>query len=196
VAAGRTVAAGLTEPRGASERSLAMGGERPAERRFTVGGSGKSVARCHRTVLAYWKFESISLQQRGARTSVREPDEMRNGGSCSLRRCLKSSPLISCAVTLPPFAPAVVMRRYPMAAAMRDMAVVRVGVTRARAERAGHGADRAADDRPRCGAAATAGNTTDRGAHPGAHQPAADIELCIGRRRREQHDCHASRRKQ
>src|SRR5689334_7377343 len=33
------------------------------ERRFTVGGSGKSVARCHRTVLAYWKFESISLQR-------------------------------------------------------------------------------------------------------------------------------------
>jgi hypothetical protein len=28
------------------------------------GGTGKSVARCHRTVLAYWKFESISLQQR------------------------------------------------------------------------------------------------------------------------------------
>jgi hypothetical protein len=40
-----------------------MGGGRPAERRFTVGGSGKSVARCHRTVLAHWKFESISLQQ-------------------------------------------------------------------------------------------------------------------------------------
>jgi hypothetical protein len=74
-------------------------------------------------------------------------------------------------VTLPPFAPAVVMRRYPMAAAMRDMAVVRVGVTRARAERAGHGADRAADDRPRCGAAATAGNTTDRGAHPAPISP-------------------------
>jgi hypothetical protein len=34
------------------------------ERRFTVGGSAKSVARCHRTVLAYWKFESISLQRR------------------------------------------------------------------------------------------------------------------------------------
>ena len=32
------------------------------ERRFTVGGSAKSVARCHRTVLVYWKFESISLQ--------------------------------------------------------------------------------------------------------------------------------------
>ena len=46
----------------ASERGLAMGGGRPAERRFTVGGSGKSVARCHRTVLAYWKFESISLR--------------------------------------------------------------------------------------------------------------------------------------
>ena len=40
------------------------GKRRPAERRFTVGGSGKSVVRCHRTVLAYWKFESISLQQR------------------------------------------------------------------------------------------------------------------------------------
>src|SRR5215472_12944433 len=57
------LAAGLTEPRCASERGLAMGGGRPAERRFTVGGSSKSVARCHRSVLAYWKFESISLQQ-------------------------------------------------------------------------------------------------------------------------------------
>ena len=55
--------AGLTEPRCASERGLAMGGGRPAERRFTVGGSGKSVARCHR-MLAYWKFKSISLQRR------------------------------------------------------------------------------------------------------------------------------------
>src|SRR5215467_11078533 len=57
-------AAGLTEPRCADERGLAMGGGRPTERRFTVGGSGKSVARCHRMVLAYWKFESISLQRR------------------------------------------------------------------------------------------------------------------------------------
>jgi hypothetical protein len=57
-------AAGLTEPRCASERGLAMGGGRPAEHRFTVGGSGKSVARCRRTVLAYWKFESISLQEK------------------------------------------------------------------------------------------------------------------------------------
>ena len=56
-------AADLTESRCASERGLAMGGGCPAERRFTVGGSGKSVARCHRTVLAYWKFESISLQR-------------------------------------------------------------------------------------------------------------------------------------
>ena len=30
----------------------------PRGRRFTVGGSGKSVVRCHRTVLAYWKFKS------------------------------------------------------------------------------------------------------------------------------------------
>jgi hypothetical protein len=60
----------LTEPRCASERGLAMGGGRPAERRFTVGGSGKSVARCHRTVLAYWKFESISLQRRVTQTSA------------------------------------------------------------------------------------------------------------------------------
>ena len=59
----RMAAAGLTEPRCASERGLAMGGGRPAERCLTVGGSGKSVARCHRTVLAYWKFESISLQR-------------------------------------------------------------------------------------------------------------------------------------
>jgi hypothetical protein len=64
----RMAAAGLTRPRCASERGLAMGGGRPAQRRFTVGGSGKSVARCHRTVLAYWKFESISLQRRVMRT--------------------------------------------------------------------------------------------------------------------------------
>jgi hypothetical protein len=57
------MAAGLTEPRCASERGLAMGGGRPAERRFTVGGSSKSVARRHRSVLAYWKFESIALQR-------------------------------------------------------------------------------------------------------------------------------------
>ena len=60
---------------------------------------------------------------------------------------------------------------------MRDIAAVGVGVTRAWAERAGHGADRAADDRPRCGTAATAGNPTDRGAHSGAHQPAADSSM-------------------
>jgi hypothetical protein len=66
----RMAAAGLTEPRCASERGLAMGGGRPAERRFTVGGSGKSVARCHRTVLAYWKFESISLQRGVCKLSV------------------------------------------------------------------------------------------------------------------------------
>src|SRR6516162_2019630 len=60
----------LAEPRCASERGLAMGGGRPAERRFTVGGSSKSVARCHRSVLAYWKFESISLQRRVNELSV------------------------------------------------------------------------------------------------------------------------------
>jgi hypothetical protein len=68
------MAAGLAEPRCASERGLAMGGERPAERRFKVGGSSKSVARCHRSVLAYWKFESISLQQRVHELSVPERD--------------------------------------------------------------------------------------------------------------------------
>ena len=63
-------------PAGASGKDFAVGegalaaartggraGGRPAERRFTVGGSGKSVARCHHTMLAYWKFESISLQR-------------------------------------------------------------------------------------------------------------------------------------
>ena len=59
----RMAAAGLTEPRCASERGLAVVGGRLAERRFTVGGGGKSVARCNRTVLAFWKFESISLQR-------------------------------------------------------------------------------------------------------------------------------------
>jgi hypothetical protein len=54
----------------ASERGLAMGGGRPAERHFTVGGSAKSVARYHRTALAYWKFESISRQERVIELSV------------------------------------------------------------------------------------------------------------------------------
>src|SRR6516225_4209235 len=31
--------------------------------KFIGSWSGKSVAWCHRTMLAYWKFESISLQQ-------------------------------------------------------------------------------------------------------------------------------------
>src|SRR5499433_1768463 len=62
--------AGPHGTRCASERGLVMGGGRPAERRFTVGGSGKSVARFHRTVLAYWKFESISLQRGVCKLSV------------------------------------------------------------------------------------------------------------------------------
>jgi len=52
---------GLTEPRCASERGLAMGGGRPAERRFTVGGSGKSVARCHCTVLVTLQYLSYDV---------------------------------------------------------------------------------------------------------------------------------------
>jgi hypothetical protein len=71
-------AAALTEPRCASERGLAMGGGRPAERRFTQGVGVKSVGRCHRTVLAYWKFESTPLQRRVCEPSVplgfRDPD--------------------------------------------------------------------------------------------------------------------------
>jgi hypothetical protein len=73
----RMAAAGLTEPRCASERGLAMRGGRPAERR-SVGGSGKSVARCHRAVLAYWKFESKPLQQRVGEPSV--PRRHHSGG--------------------------------------------------------------------------------------------------------------------
>ena len=45
----------------------------PTQRRLRMGGSGKSVARCHRTVLAYWKFESISLQRRVNKLSVPLP---------------------------------------------------------------------------------------------------------------------------
>ena len=73
--------AGFTKPRCASERGLAMGGVRPAERRFTVEGRGKFVARCHRTVLAYWKFESISLQRRVCELSV--PEEGYRSAACS-----------------------------------------------------------------------------------------------------------------
>ena len=83
----------------------------------------------------------------------------------------KSSLLIPCAVAPPPFAPAVVMRRYPTAPAMRDIAAVGVSVTRARAERAGHSAHRAADDGPRCGAAATASNPTDAAPTPAPTSP-------------------------
>jgi len=71
-AMGGPMAADLTESRCASERGLAMGrGPRGAPLR-TVAGSGKSVARCHRTVLAYWKFESISLQRGVSELSVPE----------------------------------------------------------------------------------------------------------------------------
>ena len=73
------------------------------------------------------------------------------------------------------------MRAYPPASV--NIAAVRIGITRTRAERAGRGAERAANYRARRGAAATTGKRTERGARPGAHQPAADIELCIGRRR-------------
>jgi hypothetical protein len=49
-----------------------------------------------------WKFESISLLRGIERTSVRETDEMWNRGTCSLRGCFKSSPLVPCTVALPP----------------------------------------------------------------------------------------------
>ena len=69
---------------GASDGPLATkhGRRAPAERRFTVGGSGKTVARCHRTVLAYWKFESISLQQ----TVRLSPDFTRVSGKAPVFR--------------------------------------------------------------------------------------------------------------
>src|SRR5215475_4172462 len=51
------MAAGFTEPRCASERGLAMGGGRPAERRFTVGVAANpwlgAIARCSRTGRSY-----------------------------------------------------------------------------------------------------------------------------------------------
>jgi hypothetical protein len=57
------MAAGLTEPRCASEHGVAMGGGRPAERRFTVEAAANPwLGAC--MVLAYRKFESISLQRR------------------------------------------------------------------------------------------------------------------------------------
>jgi hypothetical protein len=65
------------------------------------------------------------------------------------------------------------MRWYPVAAAMRDITAVWVCVTRARAERTGRRAYRAADHRARRSATAPAGNRTDSGARSGAYQPAA-----------------------
>jgi len=87
------------------------------------------------------------------------------------------------------------MRWYPVAAAMRDITAVWVCVTRARAERTGRGAYRATDQCPRRGATAPAGNSTDSGARSGADQPAANIDLRVGRRRREQRCCDATGRK-
>src|SRR5690349_10886071 len=57
----------------------------PAERRFTVGSSDKSVARCHRTVLAYWKFESISLQRRVSSKLGSGPASVRRSSRGNLR---------------------------------------------------------------------------------------------------------------
>src|SRR5215471_1188945 len=105
-----------------------------------------------------------------------------------------TGPLVPCAVSRPPLAPAVVIRPYP--AASVNIAAVRVGITRTRVERTGRGAERAADYRARRGAAATTGNRTERGARPGAHQPAANIELCVGGCRRQQRRCDASGRDQ
>ena len=81
------------------------------------------------------------------------------------------------------------MRRYPMTTRRRS------GVGRAGMECAGHRAYRAADDRTRRRAAATAGNPADGCAHAGTHQPAADIELRIRRPRRQQGYHDASRYK-
>ena len=82
------------------------------------------------------------------------------------------------------------MGRDPPAAA------VRVSVTPVRAERTSRGADRTTDQCPRSGAAATASDCTEGGARTGTHQPTADINLCVGRRRREQRHCDARGRKQ
>lgn len=81
---------------------------------------------------------------------------------------------------------------------MRDIAIaaVWVGVTPVRAERARHGADRAANQRPGRGTATAAGDRAESGARSGTHQTAADIDLCVGRGRRKQRDCHKSGRKQ
>jgi hypothetical protein len=78
---------------------------------------------------------------------------------------------------------------------MRDITAVWVCVTRARAERTGRGAYRAADQRPCRGATAPAGNRTDSRARSGTYQPAANIDLCVGRCPREQRCCDATRRK-
>jgi hypothetical protein len=79
---------------------------------------------------------------------------------------------------------------------MRNMAAVRIGVTRTWPKRAGGRPDRASDQRPRRGSATAAGNCTKRRACPGAHEPAADIDLCMGWSRRKQRDGDTSGREQ
>jgi len=91
------------------------------------------------------------------------------------------------------------VRRNPTAAAIPcvlPVGAVGARVSVVRPERACRGTDRAADNRARRSAPTTAGNRANPGTHSGADQPAADIELRIGRRRREQRYGDASGCKQ
>ena len=102
---------------------------------------------------------------------VRQPEHTHHRPAArgrETRRCQSGCPLIPSAVPGPPFAPAVIVRRDPPAAAMRDITAVWICVAGAWAERASHGSDRAANQRPGRGSAATTGNRTDSGARPGA----------------------------
>jgi hypothetical protein len=59
-----------------SHREAALRGASASHGETAFRGSGKSVARCYRTVLAYGKFESISLQRRvlaNLTRSIRSP---------------------------------------------------------------------------------------------------------------------------
>ena len=74
--ADRMAAAGLTEPRCASERGLAMRGGRPAERRFTVGEAAANpslgaIARCSRTGSSNPSPEPVSREN--SPSSVEKP---------------------------------------------------------------------------------------------------------------------------
>jgi len=110
--------------------------------RDRVRGNGKSRGKAQNGGLISVEraMRSVGMGAEVDKLALR-PSQWRRGGASI------TGPLVPCAVSRPPLAPAIVMRPYP--AASVNIALVRVGITRTRAERTGRGAERAADYRAR-----------------------------------------------